>query len=100
MFNDSYGVINVEGYRQAKNRVKRKKLGIYIKKDGFGKPVIYLMHKTQDGIYLVSSKAEIPGYFVKGNHKKDYGYYYIRLIGKGLDKWIKYMEGTNEWRYF
>lgn len=97
-FFDSCGTINIEGYRQAKTRVKRGKLGIYPKINGAGQVTVYLLHRNIDHLKLACSFVKAPKYFIHTEKKSKYGYHYVRLIEPYVTKWNNYMKSDYQWR--
>lgn len=82
-------------YRKAKNRVNRKKLGVFPLVDAQDKFAIYLMHKNIRTIQHVCDKIiKCPRDFI---HKK-YNFYYIKLIGNHTDRWVNYMKTNKRWK--
>jgi len=81
-----------EKYRKARNRVNRRKLGVFPMVDVQGIFSIYLMHKDLRTLqHLCDKILKCPRYYI---HKK-YNFFYVKVMDFVADRWITYMKGNN-----
>lgn len=97
-FYENPGKLNIEGYRVAKDRALKKRLGVYIKVDGTNNIAIYLLSNKMEKLRIALSLIHAPIYIIRVDKKEKYGYYYARLIYSYSAKWQELMKNNNNWR--
>ena len=94
-----YGLLNIDQYRKALRKVKHGKTGVYPKIDKEGNLVYFIMHRNMKSMQILCDQyIDCPRHFIRKNHKKKHGYFYVRLVDPYVTIWRKVVDNFD--RYF
>jgi len=89
---------NIDGYRKAKKRALRGKIGAWALLSEDRGPVVFLLSKSLDKMQEACKHyLSLPRTFIRGGKKDRYGYWYLKLYGIQVLKYKALRREKSKW---
>lgn len=92
-------IYNLDEYRKAKKRAMRGLIGVYMyKSHSVGSVVVFMSNNLKVIKKACVFSLKMPYSFILLNKKGRYGYYYLLVYGKMLNRYVALKSNEESWK--